>query len=65
MKRCKNYMIDYDNEECIEYMLLSRHAKDLDEFKYYLDKVIKTRKVYKYRRNKNDDSCRILDGTED
>lgn len=58
-------MIDYESKECVENMLLSRHAKDLDEFKLYLTKVMETRKVYRYRRSEDADTCRILDGTED
>ena len=49
MKRYNKALISYETEDCINYMLLLKHSKDLDELKYYIQKVMETRKVYKYK----------------
>ena len=49
MKKYKKVLISYEGEECINYMFLCKHSSNLDELKEYIDKVMKTRKVYNYK----------------
>ena len=49
IKRYNKVLISYENEECINYLFLCKHSKDLNELKQYIEKVMETRKVYKYK----------------
>ena len=49
IKRYNKVLISYENEECINYLFLCKHSKDLKELKDYIGKVMETRKVYKYK----------------
>ena len=48
VKRYNKVLITYENDECINYLFLCKHSDNLDELKYYISKVMETRKVYNY-----------------
>ena len=49
IKRYNKALISYESEDCINYLLLLKHSENLEDLKYYIGKVMETRKVYKYK----------------
>ena len=66
MQRYNKVLISYEEPECIQYMFLCKHSKSLDELKLYIDKVMKSRKVYEYKihsiEETNDDDIENIKG---